>query len=92
VVSFCGRRIKPMWEVKSQRGIAVSCSGYSENAQRKGTPSYLEPNSDSLQKPIEGGLVLAVSATNSMLKNRENGKKGKNGLRLPFLLQVLRYL
>jgi len=55
---FCGRREKPMWEVRSQRGKAVSSPGYSGIAQCTGTRSYLEPNSGSLQKPIEGVYSL----------------------------------
>ena len=54
VVSFAGDALKLMWEVKSQRGDGVSCSGYSDKAQRTGNHAYLEPNSSSMQKPVEG--------------------------------------
>jgi len=37
-----------------QQGSLNQVTGYSEKAQRTGKPSYLEPNSNSLQKPIEG--------------------------------------
>jgi len=37
-----------------QRGSLTQFSGYSVKAQCTGARSYLEPNSGSLQKPIEG--------------------------------------
>jgi hypothetical protein len=36
------------------RGSVSYVTGYSATAQRTGNPAYLEPNSGSLQKPIEG--------------------------------------
>jgi hypothetical protein len=41
-----------------QRKSASSDTGYSEKAQRTGTPAYLEPNSNGMQKPIGGLLAL----------------------------------
>jgi hypothetical protein len=49
-------------------------SGYSKKPNAKKNPAYLEPISQSLQKPIEGLPVLALSATNTMLKNQERNK------------------
>jgi hypothetical protein len=46
-----------------QRGSLTQFSGYSEKAQRTGKPSYLEPNSNRMQKPIEGLSLLAASST-----------------------------
>ena len=57
-------------ERKDSKGLLyVGCSVY---AQSIGKPAYLEPNSGSLQKPIEGLSLLALSATKSMLKNATN--------------------
>jgi len=56
-------------ERKDSKGLFyVGCSIY---AQFIGKPAYLEPISQSMQKPIGGLSALAVSATNSMLKNRD---------------------
>jgi hypothetical protein len=46
--------------------------GYSDKAECTGAPAYLEPNSQSLQEPIEGLSLLALSATINMLKNSDN--------------------
>jgi len=39
---------------ENQQTSLNSSTGYSATTQRKGKPSYLEPNRDSMQKPIEG--------------------------------------
>ena len=41
-----------------QRSSLSFDTGYSAEAHCIGTPSYLEPNSGSLQKPIEGSILL----------------------------------
>jgi hypothetical protein len=41
-----------------QRSSVGSDTGYSEKAQCTGKPAYLEPNSNSMQKPIGGLLAL----------------------------------
>ena len=46
-----------------QRGSLTQFSGYSEKAQCTGKPSYLEPISGSMQKPIGGLSLLATSST-----------------------------
>ena len=53
-----------------QRKSLNHTSGYSEEAQRIGKPAYLEPNSDSMQKPIEGLPALGLSATKKMQNSR----------------------
>ncbi len=54
---------------ESQQGRLSHISGCSANAYSIGKPSYLEPNSNSLQKSIEGVLwLLAFSAVNGMLE------------------------
>jgi hypothetical protein len=42
-----------------QRSSIGSSTGNSDKAQCKGTPAYLEPNSNTMQKPIEGLSALA---------------------------------
>jgi hypothetical protein len=42
-----------------ERGSLTHFSGYSTKAQCTGKPAYLEPNRDSLQKPI-GGLSATL--------------------------------
>jgi hypothetical protein len=39
---------------ESQKASLNQVTGYSTKAQRIGKPAYLEPNSDSMQKPVEG--------------------------------------
>ena len=51
-----------------QKGSLNHVTGYSATAQCTGKPSYLEPNSQSMQKTIEGLLVLELLATNGMLE------------------------
>ena len=46
-----------------QRDILTNNTGYSATAQRIGKPSYLEPNRQSMQKPIEGRVVLPAAST-----------------------------
>jgi len=49
-----------MLEGETQRNSLNHALGYSETTQRNGnTPSYLEPNRDSMQKPI-GGLSATL--------------------------------
>ena len=56
-----------------QRSSLTHDTGYSETAQCTGTPSYLEPNSQSMLKTIEGLSLLVFLAVNSMLeKQRRN--------------------
>jgi hypothetical protein len=47
-----------------ERGSLTQFSGYSVNAQCIGKRSYLEPNSGSMQKPIEGLLAKRLRALN----------------------------
>ena len=55
---------------ESQKSKALLNAGYSDKAQCTGnTPSYLEPNSQSLQKTIEG--VYRVSAFRSRWQVRK---------------------
>jgi hypothetical protein len=42
---------------ENQKGRLNHDTGYSEKAQRTGKPSYLEPNSGCMQKPIEGAIA-----------------------------------
>jgi hypothetical protein len=56
---------------ENQRGSLNRITGYSEKAQCTGNPAYLEPNSQSMQKPIGGRSLLAFSAFKSMLKNQD---------------------
>jgi len=58
-----------VWGGESQRASLNRFLGYSIYAQFTGKPAYLPPNRDSLQKPIGGLSLLALSATISMLKN-----------------------
>ena len=60
------------WGGESQESKGLFYVGCSIYAQFIGKPSYLEPNSGSMQKPIGGLSALAVFATNSMLKNATN--------------------
>jgi len=53
---------------ENQQGSLIKVTGYSVTAHCTGKPAYLEPNSNSMQKPIGGLSVLAFSATKSMLK------------------------
>jgi hypothetical protein len=66
---------------ETQQTSLNSSTGYSDKAKGTGKPAYLEPNSNSMQKPIEGAIrvcfaetiedrspVLAVSSTIRMLK------------------------
>ena len=41
-----------------QRSSVGFDTGYSEKAHCIGKPAYLEPNSNSMQKPIEGSILL----------------------------------
>jgi len=43
-----------------QRGCLNSSAGYSSKAHCTGKPSYLEPISGSMQKPIEGSIAIGV--------------------------------
>jgi hypothetical protein len=52
------------------KGYSVEPQCIGNHAKAKPAPSYLEPNSNSLQKPKRGRSVLAFSAGISMLKNR----------------------
>ena len=49
---------------ENQRRSLTRDTGYSETAQCTGKPSYLEPISGSLQKPVEGLLVPIFGAIN----------------------------
>jgi hypothetical protein len=53
-----------------QRKSASSDTGYSEKAQCTGTPAYLEPNSNTLQKPIGGLSALAFSTVTHMFHSK----------------------
>jgi len=58
-----------------QRSSLSFDTGCSAKAHCIGTPSYLEPNSGSLQKPIEGLSVMAASATKNMQKKRNTHRR-----------------
>ena len=46
-------------------------NSYFGNGLNDKRAAYLAPNSGSLQKPVEGLSPLVFSATNNMLKNRQ---------------------
>jgi hypothetical protein len=79
---------------ESQRVIFSVFSGYSSQAQCTGKPSYLEPNSQSMQKNRRRGLsataknegvgsLLAFSTTKTMLKNQAYLEPNRNSLQKP---------
>ncbi len=49
---------------ESQRVILSLFSGYSSQPQCTGKPSYLQPNRNTMQKPIEGLPALYAAALN----------------------------
>jgi hypothetical protein len=55
-----------VWGGDFQGGSLTHSSGYSAKAQCTGKPSYLEPNSRYMQKPIGGLSVLALFTTKNM--------------------------
>jgi hypothetical protein len=70
----CKERVKITVQLaggERQRSSLNLDPGYSAKAHCKGNQTYLEPNSDSLHKPIGGLSVLAAFAVKSMLKKAE---------------------
>jgi hypothetical protein len=65
-----GFSVNSMLGGENQRSSINHVMGYSEKAQCTGKQAYLEPNRNSLQKPIGGRSVFAFSAAKSMLKTR----------------------
>jgi len=58
-----------VWGGECQRGKAVSSTGYSATAQCTGKPSYLKPNSQSMQKSIERVYRIGDSHSQKHVKN-----------------------
>jgi hypothetical protein len=54
-----------VWGGDLERGGLTFFTGYSAKAQCTGKPAYLQPNSQSMQKPVGGLPVLTISATNN---------------------------
>jgi hypothetical protein len=48
---------------ETQQTSLNSSTGYSDKAKGTGKPAYLEPNSNSMQKPIEGAIRVCFAET-----------------------------
>jgi hypothetical protein len=57
--------------------------GYSIKAQLTGNPAYLEPNSDSMQKPIEGPSIGYRFNQKHAEKNRKQTAQQENSAPSP---------
>ena len=55
---FSSFSVNPEMGGEKQKSSLTHEQGYSEKAQCIGKPSYLESNSGSLQKPIEGRVAI----------------------------------
>jgi hypothetical protein len=65
---------------ESQKASLNHVTSYSTYAQYIGKPAYLDPNRDTMQKPIGGLPVMALFTTkNALKKRRGEGTEKKIG-------------
>jgi hypothetical protein len=77
------------WLNKNPTHKSELVSGSSLCRAASASLAYLAPNSSSLQKPVEGLSVMALSVAISMLKNQQGKEKDRMKQSVKILVSVI---